>query len=125
MSKNSFNELLAGLEAELKPGADGEERVSVSPAERLGRAMLDRFGTAEGMSESELVDAILGEWNARKEPSGMPAEPFEPVPKLPVPMKAGVNTPQPADYADMPAKQFNELKKLLKKAALDGKRMKI
>lgn len=136
MSKNSINQMLAGLEAELKAGIEDGEGAKASAAERLGRALLESFGKVEGMSEDELVDALLSEWGRRAETAkeaapaetaetAESAEPFGAVPKLPVPMKAGVNAPQPMNYADMPSKQFNELKKLLKKAALDGKKMKI
>ncbi|MCR5610408.1 MAG: hypothetical protein K6F68_01040 [Clostridiales bacterium] len=130
MSKNSINQMLAGLEADLKAGMGENESPKASAAERLGRALLDSFGAVEGMNEDELVDALLGEWSSRQSQAGEtekaePREPFEPALKPPVPMKAGVSAPQPMNYADMPAKQFNELKKLLKKAAMDGKRMKI
>ena len=96
MSKNSINQMLAGLEAELKAGIEDGEGAKASAAERLGRALLESFGKVEGMSEDELVDALLSEWGRRAETAkeaapaetaetAESAEPFGAVPKLPVP----------------------------------------
>ena len=106
----------------------------VSAAERLGRAILDSLGSVEGASEDELVDAIIREWTGRKAESSSkdavrtekPApDPFAGVMKPPVPMRANSAAPNAVDYQDMSKKQFSELKKLLKKAAADGRKIKL
>ena len=104
----------------------GEEETALktSPAERLGRALLDSLGAQE-LDEEELVEALLGEWENRDREPAKSAEPVFGTPKRPIPMKTGSNASSPVDYADMSREQFRELKKLLKKAAMDGKRIKI
>ena len=44
---------------------------------------------------------------------------------MPVPMRTGSTASAPVDYEDMSAAQFKELKKLLKKASADGKRIRL
>ena len=45
--------------------------------------------------------------------------------RRPVPIRTAGTASAPVDYADMSTEQFRELKKLLKKAAADGKRIKL
>ena len=45
--------------------------------------------------------------------------------RRPVPIRTAGAASAPVDYADMSTEQFRELKKLLKKAAADGKRIKL
>lgn len=114
---------------ELFPAAKREQ----SAAERLGRALLDSLGPIEGADEDELVDAMLREWNVKrdgrgsaKKPERKEAEdPFRDIARPPVPMRTGSSAEAPVDYSDMSRKQFSELRKLLKKAAADGRRIRI
>ena len=115
-------------------------------AERLGRAMLDAFGGLEGVTEDELVDAVLGEWNpseggraeaeastlipagaaeAEEEGTELLRSPFPAAARTPVPMRTCENTIAPVDYSQMSAKQFADLKRMLRKAAADGKRIRL
>lgn len=115
-------------------------------AERLGRWMLDSLGPIDdGVTEDELVDAILSERTAGAadaedreeqeepeeggEPGFEPTEdgeqPFEPAPRRPRPMRTGSAQSAPVDYADMSAEQFRNIRKLLKKAAADGRRIRL
>lgn len=143
MKKKSMRQMLELIADNVVPAAE-EETVSSSAAERLGRAMLDRFGDVDDdVTEDELVDAILEAWDMsgetapeedepapEAEPEEEPEEdgeenvPFE-TERRPVPMRAGTNAAKPVDYAEMSAKQFNDLKKLLKKASADGKRIRL
>ncbi len=120
-----------------KENTDMNER-GASAAERLGRALLESLGAAPGSNEDEIVDAILGEWKHAKEKSGKApderrpsdgkqavGDPFAGVMRPPVPMRANAVPGAPVDYADMSQKQFNELKKLLRKAASDGRKIKL
>ncbi|MBO6061549.1 MAG: hypothetical protein J6P98_05495 [Clostridia bacterium] len=116
-----------------------EEPKAMSPAERLGRALLDRLGAADdGVTEEELVEAILAEReNAgdpepepEEEPGDQPEEreaepPFAGHSRRPLPIKTGSASPAPVDYADMSAEQFRSIRKLLKKAAAEGRRIKL
>ncbi len=45
--------------------------------------------------------------------------------RRPVPIRTAGAASAPVDYADMSTEQFRELKKLLKKAAADGKRIRL
>ena len=106
--------------------------VRVSAAERLGRALLASLGEVPGADENEIVDAILSEWTGAKEKAARPVkaekpaiDPFAGVMRPPVPMRADSSSGAPLDYADMSRKQFGELKKLLKKAAADGRKIKL
>lgn len=151
MKKRSINELLRGLDetkvkkvpaAEKKPAQKG-----MNPAEVIGRALLDRLGASTGLSEEELVDFILEAWtrdtaakNAEADDrSGISAENLLPSngekakapvsierPKrLPMPMR-GMNIEAPAiDYTELSSEQFRELKRQLKKAGADGKRVRL
>ena len=110
-----------------------------SAAERLGRAMLSRLGAIEGLGEDELVDALLENWGKLPEPEDdgeeepeenelpeFPAEEiFEARSRRPVPMRTGSMAAERVDYSDMSAKQFAELKKLLKRASADGRKIKL
>ena len=127
MNRKSIKALFEGLEDGKPAGGTG-----MSAAEKLGRAVLDSLGTVEGADEDELVEAILGEWKPGRaeteRPAGEAGEAFDPFgarSRRPVPMRAGSGAPSSVDYADMSPKQFSELKRLLKKAAADGKRIKI
>ncbi len=139
--KKSLKEMLGALNLEKRPaGADNvpaqepDEREASSAAERLGRALLNSFGALGGVSEDELVEAILSEWPSRRDrapetetadEAEQGADPFgEPV-RRPVPMRTGSIGSKPVDYSEMSVKQFNDLKKLLKKAHADGKRIKL
>lgn len=127
-----------------------EEKASVekaaSPAERIGQALLASIGVTDEDEIAELADAMLKEWGSKKaereavradeasrrapERHEAPspeevADLFETRPKRPVPMKAGSSAAAPLDYAGMSPKQFSELKKKLKKAAMNGERIKI
>lgn len=154
MKKKSIRQMLEMIADNLAPADDAEQRGTeagtgdgVSAAERLGRAMLDRIGGAgDGVTEDELVDALLEEWDGEAGPEdegeedyneGEPdeyeleeeeeeedGEPFT-VNRRPVPMRAASAASAPVDYAEMSAKQFNDLKKLLKKASADGKRIRL
>lgn len=140
MKKKSMRQMLELIADNVVPASD-EEPVSASAAERLGRAMLERIGGVDDdVTEDELVDAILEEWDMsdetapedeepapedeEQEEEGEPSLPFE-TERRPVPMKADSMAGKPVDYAEMSAKQFNDLKKLLKKASADGKRIKL
>lgn len=115
----------------------GEEAKRVSAAERLGREMLDRLGADEETDEDELADAVIEVLSRmseapaadeKRKPNELPEnvrDPFGTVPKMPVPMKTGSVRPEETDYSEMSLKQFNELKKLLKKANADGKRIRL
>lgn len=122
----SINELIASAAALGADDENGEQEESaVSPAERLGRALLDEFGPVEGVTEDELVDALLDAWKKRERRRETGAEPFEKSAKRPVPMRTGSNAAAPVDYADMSQKQFSEFKRMLKKASADGKKVRI
>ncbi len=119
---------------------------AVSAAERLGRWLLDSLGAADdGVTEDELVDAILNERTAAGDSLAEPEEeeerdegaapqpvpdedgdlPFEPAPRRPRHMRTGGAQSAPVDYSDMSAEQFRSIRKLLKKAAADGRRIKL
>ncbi|MCR5809085.1 MAG: hypothetical protein K6G56_05935 [Clostridiales bacterium] len=143
MKTKSIKELFSrgerGGEAEAAPA-------EASAAERLGRALIERLGgVPEGVTEDELVDALLENMDGEKEAgeetgpargeekASFPEQidddddeaedPFGGSARRPVPMRTGSAASAPVDYADMTAKQFNDLKKLLKKASADGKRI--
>lgn len=99
---------------------------TVSAAERLGRALLESLGLPEGVTEDEAADAVISEWESMKTRGRKPArDPFAGVVRPPVPMRANSAPASGMDYADMSAKQFGELKRLLKKAASDGRKIKL
>jgi hypothetical protein len=144
MKKNSLKQMLDLMGAKPEPEAGEKEAYKPSAAERLGSALLKTLGGVEGVSEDELVDALLGEWNgmehgpkrvekpeAANDVRGMlrgdedGANPFGDDARMPVPMKAGAANAEPMDYSEMSAEQFARLKKLLKKAAADGKRIRL
>ena len=176
MKKKSIEELLMSLgPAEAEAGSPGFEGYAaegesedgaiggVSAAERLGRALLERFGGApEGATEDDLVDAILENWGMPEEDapadddeddddgedgdyggdednSGdddyeddedeeLPTDdegPFGAQVRRPVPMRTGSQASSPLDYSEMSRKQFNEIRKLIKKASSDGKRIRL
>ena len=152
MKKKSIAQLFGMISGGEEPRGESGPN-GVSPAERLGRALLDTLGAADdGVTEDELVEAILGEWSAadREElydgtddepeddeqedaPAGASAaeagdegdSPFAPRAKRPAPMRTGSAASDPVDYADMSSAQFRELRKLLKKAASEGKRIRL
>lgn len=141
MENEGFKKLFEKLEEEA--GGKSDE---ASAAERLGRAVLGLLGPVEGVSEDELVDALIASFeNRRAKPSaGAPAEepealpledelaeapkagfPFEKAERTPVPMRTAGAGSEPVDYSQMSPKQFSELKKLLKKATADGRRIRL
>ena len=63
MKKNSLKQMLDLMGAKPEPEAGEKEAYKPSAAERLGSALLKSLGGVEGVSEDELVDALLGEWN--------------------------------------------------------------
>ena len=138
-----YRSIMHMLEEALPALSEGEpEARAADPAERLGRAMLDRLGIPEGLDEDELVDALLDEWmngEDEEEPEEEEEDDEEelPVPRgdapedlfthsrRPVPMRAGAGVSSPVDYQDMSAEQFRNLKKFMKKASADGKRIRL
>jgi hypothetical protein len=138
MEKSIMN-MLEALAPERDAGESAAERSAeprASAAERLGRAMLERLGGIEGLSEEELVEALLKGWDRLPAPeeeepeeSGEPEFPaeelFKPQPRRPVPMRTGSMASERVDYSEMSAKQFAELKKLLKRAGADGRKIKL
>ena len=131
MENDGFKRLFEKLGKEA-----GETR---SAAQRLGEAILSLLGPVEGVSEDELVDALIAGFEERRsgsrteaaepveEPAEAPAEgfPFKGEERTPVPMRTAGAGASPVDYGEMSLKQFNELKKLLKKANADGRRIKL
>ena len=133
----------------VEESSEGEPSVkAISAAERLGSALLSELGGVEGVTDDELVDAILREWvsnrgkahsrvNRTELPneeledgtadynSGELFEPFGENPRTPVPMRTGSRGSDPVDYSEMSSQQFNNLKKLLKKASADGRRIRL
>ncbi|MBQ1892472.1 MAG: hypothetical protein II155_00045 [Clostridia bacterium] len=117
--------------------APAEEEKRVSAAERLGREMLARLGADDETDEDELAEAIIEIMAGMNDGAEAPArrganeldddvrDPFGTMPKMPVPMRTGSGSPKSTDYSEMSTKQFNELKKLLKKASADGKRIRL
>lgn len=167
MKKNSIKRLFGIAAAEAAPEDSGEAKdfgdtgspgraesePRVSAAERLGKALLESLGGVEGVSEDELVDAVLESRAAgmeavprRAKDTADPAEGiaealredaadapsdqmtgarvWEDAP-VPVPMRTGSGRTEPVDYSTMSAEQFARLRKLLKKANADGKRIKL
>lgn len=129
------NQEFAPVPAEETNAPAGEER-RVSAAERLGREMLLRLGADEDTDEDELAEAIIEVMAGMKDGLKAPEyktnelpedvrDPFGTMPKIPVPMKTDSRKAESADYSEMSTKQFNELKKLLKKANADGKRIRL
>ena len=110
-------------------GVTPEEAFKPSPAERLGRVILDTVELESPKEEDRFVDVLIDAWKRTQrnadEKSGEDGDPVFETAKRPVPIRAGAGSAVPVDYADMPAKQFRELKKQLKKAALDGRKVKI
>ena len=145
MKKNSLKRMLelADAEQNAAEAPKANEKAAKSAAERLGEALLSSLGGVEGVSEDELVDALLGEWKPRAaaaeaEPEAhdetpaaeMPGgeaqvNPFGENARMPVPMKADAANTEPMDYSEMSAEQFAKLRKLLKRAAADGKRIRL
>lgn len=164
MKKNSIRQIFgfAAKAAEPEPGekapapdeprSGGGNGTRMNAAERLGRALLESLGAIEGVSEDELVDAVLENFGGgtggdkRAEPAQEPvpetvrepealaaltageapdgAELWEDRP-VPVPMRTGSGRTAPVDYSTMSAEQFARLRKLLKKANADGRRIKL
>ena len=76
MKKRSFKDLFAELEGEpeSKEKSGAAEKHAVSAAERVGRALLDRLGSASGLSEDALADAIIAVWEDPEALTGGEAE---------------------------------------------------
>ena len=150
MKKRSFKDLFAALETEPEnKAADGSgnaepeergEKNGPSAAERVGRALLDKLGGVTGMDEEELADAIVAMWkqprgHAESEPEAenaagllegaKPSSPFEAPARTPVPIKSGAIAQAPVDYDELTDAQFSELRRKLKRAAADGKKIKL
>ena len=83
----------------------------------------------DSSSHGELYDGTAEEqYEEGDEDSGEEEEreaPFERMAKRPTPMRTGSAASDPVDYSDMSSAQFRELRKLLKKAAAEGKRIRL
>ena len=149
--KKSIKELFAALEGgasdEKKPGGKtaedggGNQKAEVSPAERIGRALLDRLGESTGMDEEALADAITAVWaesdklpaegkREYEEPEAEIVRPAKPPlvaeqRRVRAPMRAEAAAESPMDYSELSQEQFRKLKKQLQKAAADGRRVRI
>ncbi len=148
----SIKALFEALErAGTEPGRTEEGRVGerpsdaeMSPAEMVGRALLDRLGSGTGLSERELAEAILDVWAHpdKLAPNGEPQEPatddeagesaertpvtpFGEHRRMPKPIRSGAAAPQRIDYDELTDEQFRTLRKQLKKAEADGKKVRI
>lgn len=120
-----------------------EEGTGNADSEKSPRSS-DKAARAEGARSSaeeapltdgeaaELVTELFGVMpEAVTAPKDPPAAadggriPFPEAPRRPSQIRAEAGEPAPLDYADMSRKQFAELKKLLRRAAGDGRRIKI
>ena len=91
------------------------------------------------MSEDELADAITAVWAqpqaSADEPEAVPAEklfggktgqsPFAAPARTPVPIRSGAPAQTPIDYDELTDAQFGELRRRLKRAAAEGKKIKL
>lgn len=141
--RKSMIELLERLENE----RGGERTDAPETAEhRLGAAMLERLGIPEGIDREEAVDRILLHWDELSDSYGAEAhgngmrmpEREQPVFKaeytpqrnegrvmLPRPIPGRLGQAPEADYESMSAEQFRRLRKQLKRAASDGRRVRL
>lgn len=137
----------AGEDAEDEAEKPEEKRASA--AERVGRALLSRLGGVSSMSDDELADAIISMWNdpgafegerggaqtsaadvmARSGAAGerfAGVDPFGGKPSGPhVPIRSGAPADMPVDYEALTDRQFSELKRQLKRAAADGRKVRL
>lgn len=148
MKEKGFKRLLDEVKGFSAADESAAEPVGAeSPAAKLGRFMLDSLGSVEGVSEEELVEALIGAFSSRRSgagsgeaPSAEPEEltaaelaespseggfPFERADCAPMPMRTGSGGARPMDYSEMSTKQFNDLRRMLKKASADGRRIKL
>lgn len=116
------------------PETEAQERGSDTAAlTMLGSAFLERLGVPEGMTAKEAVDAILSMWRkadegaaARRGQGGEEADEAEaPARRLPRTIRGGLAEAPEADYESMSAEQFRRLQKQLKRASMDGRRIRL
>lgn len=126
-------EAAGGGEADTAVSYD-ETDILGEAALKLGLAMLKRLNVSADTDASRLVGNILAYWE--KEPSAREirektAERREAHgaqkqnAPLPRPIRANVAETPEADYENMSSEQFNSLKRQFRRAALDGRRIKI
>lgn len=133
-NEKSIAEILDGLgemteENEQDLDAAGEAEALM----RLGAEFLKRLDIPEGMSAAEAVDAIISMWDEggkAGEGAGYTERirrENDPVTtaKLPKTLRGGLNELPEADYESMSAEQFRRLKKQLKRADMDGRRIRL
>lgn len=112
-----------------------------SAYERLGKAFLSKLGLPEAMLEDEaeresLVSEIISVWEkvearmkseADAQESGAETDIVENAnaDALPRPLEGGLSQAPAADYATMSAEQFRALQKQLKRAAMDGRKIRL
>ncbi len=87
----------------------------------LGTAMLERVGVPEGVSPIAVVMTLLKRMeedsgNKKRTSSGT---------KLPKPMRGGLSEVSDIDYENMSSADFQKLKKQLKKAGMDGRKVRL
>lgn len=121
-----------------KPQIAGDEKTAAENAlMRLGSALLDRLHVPEGMTLTEAVDAVLSVWenagSAAEEPdtdeeTGEEQEEAPEAPQkrsFPRPMHGSMTSDTGADYDSMSAEQFRRLKKQLRRASMDGRKIRL
>lgn len=143
-----------GGEAEAAPRVSAAERLGQAMLARLGipegeegeeliDALLEEWNAlpapeddSEDESEDEAPDAEPEEDEPEAVPAGELPEDMggidpEELEELfsgsrrPVPMRTGSASSERVDYSDMSPKQFNELKKLIRRASADGRKVRL
>lgn len=118
-------------------GAEAVDENTEDALKRLGAAFIARLNVPEGMTTAEAVEAILSCWEkdvaaapvraeeapAEDEPEAK--EPAKSVTRLPKTLRGGMGEAPEADYESMSAEQFRRLKKQLKRAAADGRKIRL
>ncbi|MBR4435020.1 MAG: hypothetical protein IKS90_02860 [Clostridia bacterium] len=131
VNEKSIAELLDGLDEAKASFEDdtgsGDETEALA---RLGEAFIKRLDLPKGMSAAEAAETIISMWDeadarGEKYPSADENTAYESTARLPKTLRGGLNELPEADYESMTSEQFRRLKKQLKRADMDGRRIRL
>lgn len=130
-NEKSIAELLDGLD-EVKASFEGGSEFDdeTEALARLGEAFIERLDLPHGMSVAEAADTIISMWaeadaSAERHRDEDEHTVYESTARLPKTLRGGLNELPEADYESMTSEQFRRLKKQLKRADMDGRRIRL